>query len=191
MPSILNLGYPPFFINGYIKSQLVNFGIIDQSETTPILPVTPEDSSMIYQQLLQTSNTPNPLLIQYDRLLRFRPSPFYRRKREQLVYTFICSSFEKQQSAIAMCIEALDRQDSTAQDINAWAGANTLYDDDGVTPIPKNVYFHNFRVYQVDESRDLIELASVNMSLTRGKIIIEFDYHTTDPQDPSDPWPFT
>lgn len=187
MANVLDLGFPPFFINGYIKDQLINFGIIEQSETTPILPVTPEDSNTIYQQLLQTSNTPNPLLIQYDRLLRFRPSPFYRRKREQLVYTFFCSSYEKQSNAMAMVIEALDRQDSTAQDINAWAAANTLYDDDGVTPLPKNVYFHNFRVYQVDESRDLIELASVNMSLTRGKIIVEFDYHTTDPAN----WPFT
>jgi hypothetical protein len=187
MPSTLNLGYPPFFINGYIKDQLTSFDIIQSSEVTPILPVTPEDSATIYQQLLTTSNTPNPLLIQYDRLLRFRPSPFYRRKREQLVYTFICSSLEKQNNAMAMTIEALDRQDAAAQDINAWAAANTLFDDDGQTPIPKNVYFHNFRVYQVDESRDLIELASVNMSLVRGKIIIEFDYHTTDSQG----WPFT
>jgi len=187
MASTLDLGYPPFFINGYIKDQLVNFNIIGQSENTPILPVTPEDSTTIYQQLLTSSNIPNPLLIQYDRLLRFRPSPFYRRKREQLVYTFICSSYEKQSAAMAMVIEALDRQDATAEDINAWAAKNTLFDDDGVTPLPKNVYFHNFRVYQVDESRDLIELASVNMSLVRGKIIIEFDYHTKDPQN----WPFT
>jgi hypothetical protein len=187
MANTLNLAYPPFFINGYIKSQLVDFGIIGPSENTPILPVTPEDAATIYQQLLQSSNVPNPLLIQYDRLLRFRPSPFYRRKREQLVYTFICSSLEKENNAMAMVIEALDRQDATAEDINAWAAANTLFDDDGITPIPKNVYFHNFRVYQVDESRDLIELASVNMNTVRGKIIIEFDYHTKDPAN----WPFT
>lgn len=188
MPNKINLPFPPYFINAYLKQQFVDFGIVGESEITPILPVTPDGVDMLYQQLMETSNTPNPLLLQYDRLFRFRPTPFYRNKREQLIYTFVCSSYEKQSQAIAVAIEALDRQDATAQDINAWVAdpANTLYEDDGVTPLPKNVYFHNVRVYQVDESRDLIELASVNMSAVRGKIVIEFDYHTTDPAN----WPY-
>jgi hypothetical protein len=41
------------------------------------------------------------------------------------------------------------------------------------------VYFHSFRVYQVDETRDLLDLASAR-TVYANKLIIEYDYHTKD-----------
>ena len=40
----------------------------------------------IYKNLSQSVQVEQPLLIQYDRLIRFRQNSFYPRKREQLLY---------------------------------------------------------------------------------------------------------
>jgi hypothetical protein len=69
--------------------------------------------------------------------------------------------------------EALDRQDASAEDVNKWIKDNIPSTD------PKNVFFHRFKAFQIDETRDLLELASVRLSFVN-KIIIEYDYHTTD-----------
>jgi hypothetical protein len=78
---------------------------------------------------------------------------------------------------IRVITECLDREDSAAQDLNSWISANPQEDDNG-DAIPNNVFFHNIKVYQADESRDLVELASAR-TLFLNKLIIEYDYHTT------------
>jgi hypothetical protein len=67
--------------------------------------------------------------------------------------------------------EALDREDASAQDVNKWIKDN-LPDDN------KNVFFHRFKAFQIDETRDLLELSSARLSAVN-KIVIEYDYHTT------------
>jgi hypothetical protein len=178
MANTMQLALPPLFINGYIRQQLINFGLVPNNpDWSPIMPVMPGDISGYYGELVARSGEANPIFMQYDRLIRFRPNSFYRTKREQILYTLNCSSYDKKEMASRVIIEALDRQDATAQEINEWASKNPLYDGD--TKIPVNVFFHNFRVYQVDESRDLVELSSVKDNFW-DKIIIEYDYHTTD-----------
>lgn len=178
MANTIQLALPPLFINGYIRQQLIDFGLVPNNpDWTPIMPVQPGDISMYYNELRDRSGESSPVFIQYDRLIRFRPSSFYRTKREQILYTVNCSLFDKKEMASRVIIEALDREDATAQDINEWAAKNTLFD--GATEIPKNVFFHSFKVYQVDESRDLVELSAVKDNFW-DKIIIEYDYHTTD-----------
>jgi len=178
MANTMQLALPPLFINGYIRQQLIDFGLVpDNPDFTPIMPVQPGDISMYYDDLKARSGESYPLFVQYDRLIRFRPNHFYRTKREQILYTLNCGNFDKKEMASRVIIEALDREDATAQDINLWVSNNSLYD--GTTEIPKNVFFHNFKVYQVDQSRDLVELSSVKDNYW-DKIIIEYDYHTTD-----------
>jgi hypothetical protein len=75
-------------------------------------------------------------------------------------------------------IECLDREDAAAQDLNAWISINDIKDenDNIITP---NVMFHNIKVYQADEARDIAELASAR-TLFLNKLVIEYDYHTID-----------
>ena len=47
---------------------------------------------------------------------------------------------------------------------------------DLAVPITHNVYFHDIKVYQLEEARDLTELAALR-GLTLNKFIIEYDYH--------------
>jgi hypothetical protein len=114
----------------------------------------------------------------FDRLVRFRPSTFYRHKREQLVYFIYAPDLSKLFDSTRVIIECLDREDAAAQDLNAWISLNDIKDenDNIITP---NVMFHNIKVYQADEARDIAELASAR-TLFLNKLVIEYDYHTID-----------
>jgi hypothetical protein len=74
--------------------------------------------------------------------------------------------------AVRIISASLDREDAAAEDVNNYSAQNATEDN------PARVYFHNIRVYQVDESRDVAELASAR-TLFLNKIIIEYDYHTS------------
>ena len=164
-------GFPPIFINKYIIAQLKEFGIVTGIEgIDPIVPVQATNLDDLFGEITVTGDA---FLIAYDRLARYRPSTMYRHKREQLIYT-IHSSDDAQGFNIARIIaEALDREDAAAQDVNSWLVKNP----DKIPPL--NIFFHRFKVFQIDETRDLIELGSVKFNW-RGKVIIEYDYHTKD-----------
>ena len=82
-------GFPPTFINAFINSELQQFGLI-AAGPNPFQPFFPAQSPMniedVYNDSLYIRNNPDGVVIMFDRLIRFRPSPFYRHKREQLVY---------------------------------------------------------------------------------------------------------
>jgi hypothetical protein len=137
----------------------------------PIFAMTPTSTEEIYRNVVQSSTVEQPLIIQYDRLMRFRPTPFYGHKREQLIYYLYSTSIANVNNANIVISQLLDREDAAAQDVNDWARANP----DRLN-VPHNVYFHNIRVYQADETRDLIDLASARTVFTN-KLIIEYDYH--------------
>lgn len=181
MAEVKTTGFPPTFLNAYINQQLVDFGIISQTALAlpaPFVPAQyPTNIEDLYSDLIsvssQTGDGTEPTLIVYDRLMRFRPTPFYRRKREQLIYFVYSTNVENLIGAIRVITDALDREDAAAQDVNKWLK------DNPIANIPTNVFFHNIRVYQADESRDVAELASAR-TLFVNKIIIEYDYHTND-----------
>jgi len=170
--------FPGFKINGYLEEQLKLFEVVAPSQNfSPFIPVMSTSIDDIYGEVLSTDSA-LPIIIAYDTLSRFRPSPFYRHKREQLLYT-VHGPQEKVFAAIRIINAALDREDSAAQDVNAWASANN-------TGTSQGVFFHNIKTFQIDESRDLLELqASLSSTrpIYRNKIIVQYDYHTVDPLD--------
>ena len=179
--SVSTTGFPPRFLNRYVAAQLAEFGIIDATPETPLqagfdpmvpaqFPTNIED---LYNDTIQIRNIPSPILIVYDPMIRFRPTPFYRHKREQLIYFIYSTDVAKLIDSVRIISDALDREDSAAQDVNKWL------QDNPITGLTTNVFFHNIRVYQADESRDVAELASAR-TLFVNKIIVEYDYHTND-----------
>lgn len=180
MVKAIELPYPPRWINAYIVDQLSAYEDINVSNgsggyLSPIVTSTPSNTEEIYKQLLQTTSVGQPLLIQYDRLMRFRPNAFYATKREQLLYYLYSTSLENVNNAMIVISQLLDREDAAAQDLNAWASSNpqTIAGEQ----IPHNVFFHNIKAYQADETRDLVDLASAR-AVYVNKIIIEYDYHS-------------
>jgi hypothetical protein len=174
-------GFPPTFLNAYINSELKEFGLIPDGPN-PFQPFFPAQSPMniedIYNDSVYIKNNPNAIVVMFDRLVRFRPSTFYRHKREQLVYFIYAPDLSKLFDSTRVIIECLDREDAAAQDLNAWISLNDIKDenDNIITP---NVMFHNIKVYQADEARDIAELASAR-TLFLNKLVIEYDYHTID-----------
>ena len=171
---ITDTAFPPIFINQYVVEQLKTFDILSGFEQmVPVFPTTPTNIEDVFKNYIAAPGISDPLLIQYERLIRFRPNQFYRNKREQIVYYLYCTNLSKITDAHRIITEALDREDSAGQDVNAWCAK-------AETPSqPYNVYFHNIRVYQADETRDILELASAR-TVYANKLIIEYDYHTKD-----------
>lgn len=173
------LPFPPHWVNAYLFDKLGEYGEeqvgISATQTiVPFIPTMTTGTDEIYQQITDETGIAQPTLVAYDRLMRFRTSPFYGIKREQILYT-IQGSITSVNNINVVISQLLDREDAAAQDINNWAKENPI--SLGGTQVNQNVFFHNFRVYQVDETRDLIELASVNLGNTVSKIIVEYDYH--------------
>jgi hypothetical protein len=164
-------GFPPTQINGYILSELAFYGLVAESDLvnpSPMIPAQfPTNIEDLYNDSIAIRQTDSPVLIVYDRLMRFRPTPFYAHKREQLIYFLYSTDVGKLIDSVRVIASALDREDSSAQDVNSWSTANIE---------SPNIFFHNTRVYQADESRDVAELASAR-TLFVNKIIVEYDYH--------------
>ena len=182
MAKALHLPYPPRWLNAYVFSKLAEYediGVSATQQVTPIFATSPTNTEEIYSQVVEATNISQPLIIQYDRLMRFRPTAFYPHKREQLLYYLYSTSIENVNNANIVISQLLDREDAAAQDVNAWAVSNPQYSNN--IEIPYNVYFHNIKVYQADEARDVLELASAR-TIFVNKLIIEYDYHAKDGQ---------
>lgn len=183
-PNIKDTSFAPSFINNYVNEQLSKFGLIstgpalpNQAGFNPMVPAQyPTSIEDLYNDTISIQQVDAPILIVYDRMMRFRPTPFYRHKREQLIYFVYSSDVAKLINAVRIISDSLDREDASAQDVNKYSA------DSATAQNPANIYFHNIRVYQVDESRDVAELASAR-TLFVNKVIIEYDYHSTTPTD--------
>jgi hypothetical protein len=177
MPSAKDLPFPPHWINAYIFDKLSEYDDIGMDRTQQLVPIfatTPTSTEEIYKNMLQTTTIEEPLIIQYDRLMRFRQSPFYGTKREQLIYYLYSTKISNVNYANIVISQLLDREDAAAQDLNEWARDNA-----NSYNFPHNVFFHNIKVYQADETRDVLELASAR-TVFINKLIIEYDYSAKD-----------
>jgi hypothetical protein len=168
--------YPPVFINAYLAEKVP--ARFDNSFVLPFFPTGPTDITTLTEQF------PDGIGAVYDRMLKMRRQPFPHIKSEQLLYYFY-----KMAGDPVMLIEAtqviqdlLDREDESAQELNAWAEAkqlsnNPLVDENGDKfPLP---YFHRIRIYQLEETRDIIDFGTAR-TYAGNKIIIDFDWHKSE-----------
>jgi hypothetical protein len=177
MPKTIDLPYPPYWINQYIYEKLSEYDDIGMSSTSqlnPIFATSPTNIDEVYRDVIQATAVSEPLVIIYDKMITFRPTKFYPHKREQLIYFLYSTSLANVNNANIVISQILDREDAAAQDINQWA----IEKQKGPNPLPMshNVMFHNVKVYQAQESRDLLDLASAR-TMFINKLIIEYDYH--------------
>lgn len=179
---------PLVWINHYIANELNKYDDcgVKLNPNTGVIPFflpTRSNLDMVYDQLLVDTGLNNPLYVDYERLFRMRPNPLYVHKREQALYYFRTGSADTLVNAINVVSRLLDREDVAAQELNKWMnekqGSNLPVRDDSGNPLELNIFFRNMKVYQLDESRDLIELGSVK-TMYSNKLIVEYDYHSKD-----------
>ena len=181
---IINLPFPPIWINAFIEAALNEYGlsvltIPSNAAAIDDLSKNRLDIPRQYDPEGIPLNEQPDVIVQYDRLIRYRRSGLYPLKCEQLLY-YVYSTPSKILDVSTILSQLLDRADAAAEDLNRW----TMKKQDGETPlldlsVPliRNVYFHDIKVYQLEEVRDLTELSSLR-GLTLNKFIIEYDYHT-------------
>lgn len=188
--------HPPTLINGYLTDKLNSLFINNYTEgsipsatnmSVPFFPSMPTD----IDALTETFPLSDERFAVYDRMFKLRRLPFPHIKAEQLMYYF----YKFGDSAVKDVIEIsqrvydlLDNGDESAEDINKWVTANL--DINGnisiSNTIVKPVYFHNFRVFQLEETRDLIDFGTAR-TYAGNKLIIDYSYHKNYPGQMADP----
>lgn len=173
MATVDSLPYPPKWINKFIFQELQKYtdiGVSGVSQLVPIFATSPTNTEDIYRSVMESTEISEPLVIIYDRLITFRPSVFYPHKREQLIYYLYSTSLANVNNANIVISQLLDREDASAEELNSWCALNKGQEN-------FNVAFHNTKVYQAQEARDVLDLASARTMFVN-KLIIEYDYHT-------------
>ena len=168
--------HPPSLINAYLSSKIDT--LFGATKTVPFLPAMPTD----IDALTETFPDSDGKFAVYDRMFRMRRGPFPHIKFEQIMYYF----YKYGDNAIENVIEIaqlvhdlLDREDESAEEVNEWVRANINPVDGFVhTTIGtfKPVYFHTFKVYQLQETRDIIDFGTAR-TFAGNKIIIDYKYH--------------
>jgi hypothetical protein len=181
------ISYPPIFINQYLKEK-INEWYQDQDSgqrfdfSIPFFPVSPSDIDQL------TETFPEGMYCVFDRMFKFRRTPFPHIKCEQLLYYFYKMSGDPE-----LLIEVtqkvhdwLDRGDESAQELNAWIESKVnqttklvTFGSGNLAKDFKPVFFHDLKVYQLEETRDIIDFGTAR-TYAGNKVIIDYDYHTKD-----------
>jgi len=180
----MTIFYPPAFINGYMKEKITDYfseNPLNGFTGDTNLPFFPTSPTAI-EDLTASFPDGGGQFAVYDRMMKMRRSPFPHIKSEQLLYYFYATG----ENPIPFMIELaqkvqdlLDNEDESAQDLNAWikakqSSASPLVDDSG-TPLPLP-FFHKIKIYQLEESRDIVDFGTAR-TFAGNKIIIDYDWH--------------
>jgi len=178
--------FPIRYINEYLHSEFSKYEDINMAvnpNITSYIPFLPAGQAVniseIYDGLQTSEGGTLPAVLFYDRMIRLRSSAFPVGKREQVLYT-VYGDIENCTNIGNVMLGILDREDSSAQDLNKW-----MHDNKAsllAKEMPMKVFFRGIRVFQADESQDLVELDQYRRGSIH-KYIVEYDYHFKDNPD--------
>lgn len=176
----IEVPYAPIWIKEYLVEEILKY---EGFESVIAIPA----SATSIQDILKNYKKFPDIVIQYDKLFKIKRDAFYPIKCEQ-IQIYLYGLPEKVYQAEAIIRELMDRSDAAAQDLNDWAKAKQA----GSSPLRKdpskptsevldhNVFFHNFKVYQLEEVRDLGEIDTLR-GYAVSKMLIDYDYHNSVP----------
>lgn len=171
--STSTLNTPGLWVNTYLQEKIFNNTEI-AIPFFPTLPNTLDDLTEQWVVINQERASYQGVVAVYDRLIRMRRSPFPHIKCEQLLYYFYATQNDVTESMIKVqesVLRLMDRGDETAEDINVWARNHAP-----IGGMTCKFYFHNFKIYQLEEVRDLVDFGTAR-TYGGNKIIIDYDYH--------------
>lgn len=162
--SVLNT--PVLWINQYLKEKIE---LLTDLEDVPFFPTGPSTL-----ETLQTQFPDSGTMAVYDRMFKMRRGAFPHIKCEQILYYFYASGNQPILKMIQIqeaVMRLLDREDESAEDINAWSRNHAP-----IGGMTCKFYFHNFKIYQLEEARDIVDFGTAR-TYAGNKIIIDYDYH--------------
>jgi hypothetical protein len=158
---------PVLWINKYLHEKIGSDLGLEMPAFMPTSPTTIEDLTQSVQ------SAQNGVICVYDRMGRMRRSPFPHIKCEELVYYIYATANGATDHILRiqeLITRLMDREDETAEEINKWMRGKNIA---GVPPL---FYFHRFKVYQLQETRDIVDFGTAR-TIGANKFIIDFDYH--------------
>lgn len=166
--------HPPTLINDYLNSKMLPaFGF-----SAAFFPPSPSTLDQLTQSFPNLGGQSG-LFCVYDRMFRMRRRAFPHIKDEQVLYYFYGTATETLFDTTQMVSDLLDREDESAQEVNKWIQSqlnnNGLYVKGEKEFLP--VHFHYFKIYQLEEVRDIIDFGTAR-TYVGNKIIIDYCYHT-------------
>lgn len=171
--------HPPTLINAYLAEK-IPASLPDRfSNAMKFFPTQPTDIAALTETFPEAANE---VFAVYDRMFRMRKKAFPHIKCEQLLYYFykMAGDPEGLIETTQVLSDLLDREDESADDLNKWISTKVV---NGVIPIGdkefKPVFFHSMKIYQLQETRDVIDFATAR-TYAGNKIIIDYEYHTQD-----------
>jgi hypothetical protein len=164
--SILNT--PVLWVNAYLQEKLEDLGF----ETMPFFPSVPSTINDLTEFFPSSG-----VMATYDRMIRMRRSPFPHIKCEQLLYYFYATAENSVLNMVKITektLRLMDREDETAEELNEWCRNKGSILVEGVA-IEPNFRFVNFKVFQLQETRDIVSFGTAR-TYAGNKIIIYYDY---------------
>lgn len=170
---------PVLWVNEYLKEKIG----LDTGVGVPFFPSRPATIDELTESwiTIYPENTTEPQRLAYagvmatwDRLIRMRRSAFPHIKQEQIMYYFYATQdnvIENMVQVQEKVLRLMDREDETAEEINAWARNKGQIDG-----MYCEFYFHRFKIYQLEEVRDIIDFGTAR-TYGGNKIIVDFEYH--------------
>lgn len=173
----MSIAYAPIFINEYIKEKVS--GLFSDQYALPFFPTFPTDINGLTETFPHSSGT----FAVFDRMFKYRRSPFPHIRSEQVLYYFYATQNDGPEQLIVISqqvYDLLDGQDESAQDLNEWirsklnpiSGKFIASTGEEFDP----VFFHNLHVYHLQESRDIVDFGSAR-TFAGNKLIIDYEYH--------------
>lgn len=166
------LNTPVLWINKYLQSKLSELGF-DGIPFFPTSPSTIDDLTKTFPE--------NDIFATYDRMFKMNRKNFPHIKNEELLYYFYAVGSQPVPKVIQTTeaiLRLLDRLDESAEEVNNWCSNRRI--NIGTKSIPELIdnifYFHNFKVYQLEETRDIIDFGTAR-TYAGNKIIVDFEYH--------------
>jgi len=172
------LNTPVLWINKYLQEQIADIFKSDSGDdfaTFPFFPSTPSTIDDLTEYFGQSTQG---VAATWDRLIKMNRKGFPHIKSEQLLYYFYATGdnpIEKMVKIQEAVLRLMDRFDETAEEINNWCSNHQIRLSP--TEVVDNIfYFHSFKVYQLEETRDIIDFGTAR-TFGGNKIIIDFEYH--------------
>ena len=187
------LNTPVLWINKYLQSKLPQLvkqvgadGITEFTDLpgigVPLFPSMPTSLDNLTEQWVIIDDVRYPyagVMATWDRLIKMNRKGFPHIKSEQVLYYFYATAEDVTETMVQIqeaVLRLLDRFDESAEEVNNWC-SNRRIDLGGIDGEVDNMfYFHNFKVYQLEETRDIIDFGTAR-TYGGNKIIIDFDYH--------------
>ena len=159
---------PMLWINKYLQEKIPELTGLN---TFPFFPSTPSTIDDLTEYFMTSTQG---VAATWDRLVRMRRSTFPHIKQEQALYYFYAQGDNPIETMVRIqetVLRLMDREDETAKEINDWAR-----DYGPINGMSCKFYFHRFKIYQLQEVRDIVSFGTAR-TYGGNKIIIDFEYH--------------